>query len=513
MAQNGNSGASAPENNRQPTAKEIREWYSKNKIGLNYEAASKALKQFRNVGKTNNKTISSFNKETVKTYLKNIGSYEKNLRDLSRYLYYRSQVYQRLIKYNSNMFCLNARSIVPTYDPTKKPSKNKMLKQYYETLKFVDNLPLQYEFLKACTICFREDVFYGCCFYDETGMFILPLDPDYCKISGQYQTGDFSFYMDMSYFRSRQDVLEFLGEPFTGMYEEFQSTNEKWQPFADEYAVCLKARAEEWDIIVPVFCGLFLDLISLLDLSDIQSVADEQEIDKLLWVELETINGSNEANDFKVDPALVAEYCDQMTEDAIPEYASFAMVPGKLNQISFDKNAASDVSKVQKATETTLNTSGGAQILNSSTISGTTAFLAATKSDTEYAISMLLPQIQAWINRFLKYHINDPAKVKLFEVSAYTKDELRKNLLENSQYGLPDILAVNALDGFSELDTLALNYLENECLQLRDKFIPVQSSHTQSGSMDDKAGAPTKDESDLTDDGEKSRDKRDRAKG
>jgi hypothetical protein len=264
---------------------------------------------------------------------------------------------------------------------------------------------------------------------------------------------------------------------------------------------------------VPVFCGLFLDLISLLDLSDIQSVADEQEIYKLLWVELETINGSNEANDFKVNPALVAEYCDQMTEDAIPEYSSFAMVPGKLNQISFDKNAASDVSKVQKATETTLNTSGGAQILNSSTISGTTAFLAATKSDTEYAISMLLPQIQAWINRFLKYHINDPAKVKLFEVSAYTKDELRKNLLENSQYGLPDILAVNALDGFSELDTLALNYLENECLQLRDKFIPVQSSHTQSGSMDDKAGAPTKDESDLTDDGEKSRDKRDRAKG
>ena len=69
-------------------------------------------------------------------------------------------------------------------------------------------------FLKAYTICFREDVFYGCAYYDEIGMFILPLDPDYCKISGIYNTGDFAFAMDMSYFRSRQTMLELWGEPF-----------------------------------------------------------------------------------------------------------------------------------------------------------------------------------------------------------------------------------------------------------------------------------------------------------
>ena len=44
-----------------------------------------------------------------------------------------------------------------------------------------------------------------------------------------------------------------------------------------------------------------------------------------------------------------------------------------------------DTTKVQKATKEVLNTSGGAQILNSSSISGAEAFRAATKADTELA--------------------------------------------------------------------------------------------------------------------------------
>ena len=68
------------------------------------------------------------------------------------------------------------------------------------------------------------------------------------------------------------------------------------------------------------------------------------------------------------------------------------------------------------------------------------------------------------------------------------------------------------MNGFSELDTLALNFLEEECLQLSNKFVPLQSSHTQNGDPSSEAGAPTKDSDELTDDGEASRDKKDKAK-
>lgn len=509
MAQ-GEAKVPASSDNKKMTVAELRQWYEEEqRRKARYDTAKNGLNQLRDATKSSTKTVSSFSKESLRSYLQNIGNNERNLRNLSRYLYYRCQAYYRLIMYNANMFCLDARSVIPQYDLTKENNSQKVLKSYQDTLNVLDTLNLQYEFLKIYSICFREDVFYGACYYDETGMFVYPIDPDYAKISGQYQTGDFAFHVDMTYFRSRQELLEYLGEPFKSMYRDYESSGQKWQPMQEEYAVCLKARAEDWEVVIPVFAGLLNQIIGLTDIEDVQAIADEQEIYKMIWLELETISGSNEVDDWKVDPTLVIEYFNRMINEALPDYTSAAIVPGKLETISFDNDKANDTNKVAKSTETVFNSAGGAQILNSATVKGTTAFKAAIKADTEFAISMLLPQTQAWVNRFLSYHISSPAKVKFFEISTYTKEDFKKSLLQDAQYGLPTKLAINALNGFSEKDTLALNFLEEECLQLSQKFVPLQSSHTQSGQQD--AGRPKTDN--KTDDGEASEEKRDNANG
>ena len=92
---------------KQPTAAEMKEFYEKNKRRIeNFDAANDAFTNFRDTSKsTTYTTISNFNKEDLRSYLQNITSNEVNLRNLSRYLYYRSQVYFRLIAYNANMFC------------------------------------------------------------------------------------------------------------------------------------------------------------------------------------------------------------------------------------------------------------------------------------------------------------------------------------------------------------------------------------------------------------------------
>lgn len=488
---------------------EMRAWYEQNKKKLErYEDAKNGLTNLRDVTKSSTKTVSAFSKDSLRNYLKNISSNEKNLRNLSRYLFYRSQVYYRLVMYNANMFELNARSVIPNYNLTEDNDPEAFLQSYEETLNVLDKMNLPYEGIKATTTCFREDIFYGCAYYDEnadtaTSMFILPLDPDYCKIDGIYQTGDFSFSMDMSYFKKNQTLLEYYGEPFQSMYHEYESTNVKWVHMQDEYGVCFKVRADDWETIVPPFSGLLNSLISLLDLEDIQSIADEQQIYKMIWIELETLASSKEINDWKIDPKIVIDYYNRMVEEALPDYTSAAIIPGKINTVSFNNDQATDTNKIEKATETVLNTSGGSQILNSASISGSTAFENAVLSDTLFAICNLLPQIQSWVNRFISYHVSNPAKVKFFEVSKFTKGAFRKELLENGQYGLPTQLAINTLNGFSEKDTLALNFLEQQCLKLGDKFKPMNSSHTQTGTSD---GSNQKDESELSDEGEKSRD-------
>ena len=62
--------------------------------------------------------------------------------------------------------------------------------------------------------------------------------------------------------------------------------------------------------------------------------------------------------------------------------------------------------------------------------------------------------------------------------------------------------------GISPLDGYCLNYLENNILKLQENWMyPLQSSYTQSG--DNESGGQTKPLEELTDDGEKSIDKRD----
>ena len=482
------------------TAIEKKEWYEKNA-----KNTQNAFKQMRDVTKTARQTtLNSYSKDNVISYLQNISSNENNLRNLSRYLFYRSQVYFRLIMYNATMFDLNSRSVIPQYDPTKTNNPNKVLKSYYETLQWLERMNHQHEFLPVLINNFIEDVFYGCCWIDETGIFILPLPPEYCKIKGKYFTGDFAYDVDMSYYKKYEYLIEYLGEPLSSMYKTYGGDNAKrWQPMPDEYALCTKYRLESWETICPPYSGLFMDLIGLLNLADVQAIADEQQIYKIITATIPLLDGSDIPDDWAVDIDTALDYYRKL-EASLPDYVGSAITPIPLDVISFSDDQASDTTKIQKATKEVLNTSGGAQILNSSTISGAEAFRAACRADTELAISPLLGQIQGWTNRMLSYLVSDPAKVKFFEVSAYTKDAFKESLQKDLNYGFVSSLAINSLNGFSELDTLALNYLEKDVLKLNEKFIPLKTASTQSGNNE--GGAPEKSDTEISDEGSKTKD-------
>ena len=487
------------------TAADRKEYMSKLELQQKRFAESQqAFKQVRDVTKTTRQiSISSYSKENVIRYLQNIDSYEDKLRGLSRYLFYRSQIYFRLIMYNATMFDLNARYVVPSYNLTEDNDKESILKDYYDTLVVLDRMDLQNQFLPVLINNFIEDVFYGCCWIDETGIFILKIPPEYCRISGKYFTGDYSFSVDMSKYKKYEDVLEYLGDPLQSMYKAYGGDSKnKWQPMPDEYALCTKSRVETWETIVPIYSGLFIDLIGLLNLADVQAVADEQQIYKLITATIPTISGADEPDMWSVNIDFAVDYYNKLVE-SLPPYIGSVITPLPLDTISFSDDQTTDTTKVQKATKEVLNTSGGAQILNSSTISGAEAFRAATKADTELAISALLGQIQGWTNRMLSYQISNPAKIKFFEVSAYTKDALKESMQKDLQYDSSKMLCINALDGISELDTLSMTFLANDILDLPNVFKPLVSANTVSNSD---GGRPESSDTSISDEGSRTKD-------
>ena len=506
--------ASASSGNKRVTVKQLQEEIGGLKQQIaKYAAAEQAAIHLRDVTKTQTKVINAFNKDRLRTFLQNIGSNEANLRNLSWYLFYRSQTYARIIHYYANMFYLNARSVIPEYDPIKGGDPDKVMKSWFETLVWLENMHLQQEFLPIYLTCFIQDVFYGIHITDETGTFIWQIPADYARIDGKYMTGDFSISMNMSYIRSHQELLEYLPEPLESMYREFENTRQQWQPVPDEYAICLKFRYEDYESIVPPFIGIFNSLINLADLEDIQAIADEQEIYKLLWMEMETIG--EDVDDWRVNPDLSLKYFERLME-ALPPYISAAIVPGKLNQVGFEDQTSNDTTKVADATKTVLNTSGGAEILNGETISGAEAFRYAQIANTEFAISSLLPQTEAFVNRKLGYLCSNPCKVKFFPISVYTRQQFKEDMLKAAQYSLPAKLAYMSINGLSEKDAIALLYLENEVLKLHETMVyPLHSSFTTSSTTEGTdpvtGGRPAN--TVTTTDGEASAEKRDKSKG
>lgn len=488
------------------TVSEIKERMEFN--DLLFKKTQETLLKIKDPNRTDIKSIIGKDRKMIREYLKNPASNEGNLISAARYLFYRTQIFFRLVHFYANMFDFRCRQVIPNISLTKENNQKKILKQYNDTLNWLDKYDIQGIMLPALIKVFREDVFFGIFYRDDSGSILYPLDPSWCKIDGIYSSHDFSYAVDMSRFKSQtmQELLEWLGDPLLSMWREYQRTGEKWIHMDDRYAACFKFRTDDIDHVLPPLMAIFQELAARNDRADLQAIADELNIYKLLLIPMETISGSKRSDDFEVSPELMFGYYEKMLEN-LPDYIAAALIPAdvdKDNVLDFSTASAdSDVDRLEQSDKTLLGTAGGGAVLNANMITSTAAFKAWLKSESEFAISPLIPQIQGFTNRMLKYDCANPCTVKYFEISIYTKDDVQATLLESCQYGFSNRLAYNTFNGVSERATIAMQLLENEILQMPEKMIPLSSSYTQSG--DKEGGRPEVPDDELSGSGERSR--------
>ena len=473
-----------------------------------FKKTQEMLLKIKDPNRNDIQSIIGKDRKNIRQYLQNPASNENNLITSARYLYYRTQIFFRLVNFYADMFDFRCRQVIPNYTLTKANKPNKILKQYNDTLTWLDKYDIQGIMLPALIRVFREDVFFGIFYRDDSGSILYPLDPSWCKIDGMYSTHDYSYSVDMSKFKSgtQQELLEWLGEPLMSMYREFERTGEKWQHMNDEYCACFKFRTDDMYHVLPPLMSIFQQLAALNDLADLQAIADELSIYKLLLIPMKTITGSKRSDDFEVTPELMLAYYEKMLAN-LPDYIAAALIPAdvdKDNVLDFSTTSSDkDVDRLEQSEKTLLGTAGGGAVLNANMITSTAAFNAWLKAETEFAISPLIPQIQGFTNRMLRYNCANPCEVRYFEVSIYTKEDMQKSLLESCQYGFSNRLAYNTFNGISEKATMAMTALENEILGMPDKMIPLSSSYTTTS--DDDSGRPKTSDDELSDSGERSR--------
>ena len=459
-----------------------------------------------------NRTTTTYNRESLRTYLRNpaTDANNKNLRKLSNYLYTISHIYRRMVRFKAHQINCKTWAAYPIASMVDENDVESIFKEYERVVNIVTAMNMKTQIFKMMLQVWKNGVTYGYTYGDPEGegtFYIHPLDPDYCKIScASFDGGVPGFLFDMSFFRGNEEQLEYYDKEFTKLYNQYQSDNIRWKQLPIERTFCIKVDMDNLDYSIPPLSGLMEQVIAVTDLQAAQEEIDSLQNYKMIWGKLDTISGSKNPDDFAVNLDLALAFMKKINE-ALPDNVAYALSPLDLDIIEFKDNDASDVNILSKAYSNLIEANGSI-ILNSNKITNSQSFKLALKAECEDAMAPTT-QLNAWLKMYLKYNHNvESVVVEYSDISPYFMDDEIEKMTKLAGLGLPVKTELAAMVGANPQKSFGMDFLERQLLKLGTErwTNPLVSSNTQSG-INAEAGAPTKEDGELSDEGEATRDK------
>lgn len=434
-------------------------------------------------------------------------SNQKALSQVSKDLYIQSQQYQRLINYYANM---------PTYSYILAPAKDistvntkTISKEFTKSAEFMSRFNVKYNFNKILKNAMQTDVFYGYIIDDGSSVLIQKFPNEICKISS-VSGGVFNFVIDLDEIIGNK-VTEYYPQEIQDAIKQYQNTKKgnnnsggRWYEVSQERGICIKIN--EGDTApIPPFAGTFDSVYDISAFKDLRNDKAELQNYKVLVQKLETRSSSNENNDFTIDMDMMS-YFDNALSGIVPDNVGVVTSPMDIDVVSFDKDTATD-NNVEKATKDFWDNAGVSQILFSSDNKTSQGIAMSIKTDEQVVFS-ILNQFERWINRYMLLNkISKYFKCVMIDVTNFSRADLTKEYIQNSQYGFPVKMALASLSGIEPIAFSGLLKFENEVLDLPKNMIPLSSSFNTSGSdiAEADGGRPTNEDAGKSDSDETQR--------
>ena len=176
----------------------------------------------RNVTKTVSKTYTQYTRDLLDQYVQSPLNNIDNIREVSRFLTRVSMLYKQMISYFSTM-PLYTYNITPLADYTKDFDVEKQLKNYEKTLKIFHHFNMAKELQNVISNTIRDGMYVGWMSGDdENGIFLMPLDVQYCRIYGKTQEGEWITYFDAAFFdkSNNKDFIKGVNNDGVGVWDQ-----------------------------------------------------------------------------------------------------------------------------------------------------------------------------------------------------------------------------------------------------------------------------------------------------
>lgn len=473
-----------------------------------YAKAYDDVLQLINLASSSSKTWTVFNKEQLRGYLQSpyAASSQNSLRNLAKFLYTLSFPLRRIVNYFASLPDFSARKVNLDFSLTEDNDEESLLKDYEDACRLVRKMNLEINMFKLLLIAWLEGVVYFQPYQDDDGtLLLMPLNGQYCKLSSIGYNNLYHVAFDFTFFNgSNAFYLEAWDPEFKKKYNAYErDTSLRWQEL--ETARAFKIDLSDPDLILSPFASLFEPIIDLIDLQSLTAIKESLEIYKLLIMRIPLLNSQN-PDDMALSLELAKKFYNKAAADLPPEIG-LILSPMAVDSITFDKNATSNSNAIFDNYENLMEQTGIAQVFASSRLNGASSVRMSMLTDALMATKGVMGQIEAFINeRIQMEYPNSAAYVKFIDVTTYTKEERLSQVEKAASLGLPVKLEYMTLLGYDPLETMASDWLETKLELSVNKFIhPLVSSHTQSANSDE-AVKPEKDDTELTDEGEKTKD-------
>lgn len=452
---------------------------------------------------TSSPSFTLYTKDNIKEYLKNPYTYEKQLRRAVTYIYGASPHFKRLIAYFTALSDLSY--VVSPYriDPAT-ANKKSINRNYRRVLNTMSAMNVRTQFPNILTVCLREDVFYGTLWVTNDNITVQQLPSDYCAIStieGNVPNVTFDF----SYFDGHKSNLAYYPDEFKQKYAVYTDERRmRWQELDCPNSFAIKCNSDILDYALPPFAGILREIYDIEDYKALKMTKTALENYAMLVMTL----GIDKDGNWQIDLDKAKEFWRNL-DAVLPEEVGSVLTPMPISKISFERSNTGDTNAVADAEQNLFSAAGVSSLLFNNDKASANALLLSIKSDQAITFG-IVKSIEDMVNRFIQAQsYGKNFKVTFLDCSPFNRKEMGDMYLKACQYGLPFISMYAASQGLSQSEVDCMSFLENDVLNLPERFKPLQSSSTQSSSdskgATDEGGAPLKDVDELSESGEQNR--------
>ena len=438
-----------------------------------------------------------YSRDQILKYLADPIRNAASLVSASIYLYTSVLLYRRICNYLAAL---------PLYDYILYPigladnsSADQYRSAYYKALAVLETMNVEALATDMMTVCIREGAYYGVELYNKDSYMIYRFPQEYCRVTS-WEAGCPLFSLNMTYFdRTGMELtLESMPDFVQKAYRTYKSNSKmRWAEMPSTDSVCIIAdKTIETGVAVPMLVGCFPDLYVLDEYKDLVKAKSIIDIYKLLYLKVPTDDKGN----ILIDEKLLGKWYSQVAGQ-LPDSVGLGMGPMDIEAVTFEKDA-NDIDMTSRAERDLFSGIGISQMVMSNSLDSASAIKNSIINDYLFVRPVLL-NIQDWLNKKLRLSGGlTKFQLKFLDGNSYTKDTDIATLEKSLQYGLPVRMILSAMGaGYTPMQTVGMNFLETDVLELHTKLIPPQSANTMAGD----GGRPTQNVDKLTPEGNRAK--------